>query len=112
MIRTRPRPYPARRARPKPIRRRPDRAKSPKDGQRPQLPALVENPREARLRLDQNDCNLLIAGLVQLLPEKIRANRSAWYELPYDQQQKLRPIRALIGRLQSPRRGHPSTWGY
>lgn len=89
----------------------------------PVVPVAVAVPvaadgREARIRLDLAERTLLIRGLIRLLPDALQKaktpadRRTVWYELPYTQQSTLRPIRALIARLEHPQRGHPSTWGY
>ncbi len=75
-----------------------------------QSPEPVAASREARVRLDDEDRALIVAGLSQLLPESVRKNPDAWYKLRDGTQAKLAPLRALIRRLRNPQRGHPSSW--
>lgn len=85
--------------------------KKPERGLIPErLPA--DQVKEVRMRLDTNDRRLLVAGLLQLLPARLRKNRHAWRDLEWDDQAPLRPIRELLERLREARRGHPSTWAF
>jgi len=85
--------------------------KKPEPGLIPErLPA--EEVKEVRMRLDTNDRRLLVAGLLQLLPVRLRKNRQAWRELAWEQRGQWQPVRELLERLRDARRGHPSTWGF
>lgn len=93
-------------------RRRRPAGRRPAPAPKVQLPAPLpsEQVKESRMRLDTNDRRLLIAGLLQLLPPKLRETPRAWRELDYEESQPLWPIRQLLERLRDARRGHPSTW--
>lgn len=100
-----------------PIWRKSGRRKSVRPEPKPAAPAIpepvpAEEVKEVRMRLDTNDRRLLVAGLLQLLPVKLRKDRHAWRELDWEAQRPYRAVRELLERLRDARRGHPSTWGY
>lgn len=103
-----------------PIYRRRRKSGRPKPGQEPKAPAApaipspmpAEQVKEVRMRLDTNDRRLLVAGLLQLLPRKLREDRQAWHELGWEARRPYTAVRELLERLREARRGQPSTWGY
>ncbi len=75
------------------------------------LPSTPAAPRDARIRLDPDERELLIAALTATLPKAVRKKmEGAYWSIDWKLRERYKVQHGLILRLRAPRRGHPSTW--
>ncbi len=89
------------------VRRRPAVVSAMPEQGSPDTPAA---PRDARIRLDPDERELLIAALTATLPKTVRKKiEGPYWDIDWKLRERYKVQRGLILRLRAPRPGHPST---